>query len=438
MTQTTQPPAVRSRRLPRQDAHPAFPWTPGRTASRASTHPTTVPTAPLSRLPLGSPPEPRPPVDIQYDDASLPNASTREPAEPRRGTGYLPYRYSIAGLLTVGSQVPLPELEYFRAPTLGRHLDIEIRVGKVGRSRFRSRARLLRFDGPAGVRYEEHLGRFAANFAIDLGDRIQVTVSHLLARSAHVAYTNVVEALLRFALASRGYLLLHSACVELEGHGVLLSARTDTGKTGTVLRLLREAGARFLSDDMTIVAPDGTATCFPKPLTISSHTLRAVDPGDLARPEWWWLGVKSRVHSKSGRGVGMAIGNQNLPVMTANAITQILVSPPKYDVDRLVACELTHSTTVTDAFILERGTPSLSDVPTTDALRELIENTDDAYGFPPFRYLAPVLVMGGAAYDELRRRELDVLQEALRRVRVRRMVSDSFDWADRIARALDR
>ena len=33
----------------------------------------------------------------------------------------------------------------------------------------------------------------------------------------------------------------------------MLSALTDTGKTGTVLRLLRESGGRFLSDDMTIL-----------------------------------------------------------------------------------------------------------------------------------------------------------------------------------------
>ena len=53
-------------------------------------------------------------------------------------------------------------------------------------------------------------------------------------------------------------MLLHSACLELDGRGILLSARTDTGKTGTVLRLLRDT-ARFLSDDMTIVDADGNA-----------------------------------------------------------------------------------------------------------------------------------------------------------------------------------
>ncbi len=378
----------------------------------------------------------RAPVAVHYDDQTAPVASYRMPTVAPRGTGYLPYRYSVAGLLTIGSQVPLRELEYFRAPWLGKGLDIEIRVGKVGRGRPRARAQLLRFEGPAGVRYEEHLGRLAANFAIDLGDRIHVTLSSLLARSPHVAYTNVIEALLRFAVAARGHILLHSACLEIDGRGVLLSAKTDTGKTGTVLRILRERGAKFLSDDMTIVSPDGTATCFPKPLTISSHTLRAVDPGDLRRTEWMWLGVRSRIHSKGGRGIGLAMGNQNLPIMTANALTQMMVSPPKYAVDRLVACELTTTTTVSEAFIIERGTPALGEVSAHDALPELIENTDDAYGFPPFRYLAPVLVVGGEAYAELRQRELDVLTSALTAIRVRRMASDNFDWADRIPEVL--
>jgi dolichol-phosphate mannosyltransferase len=378
----------------------------------------------------------RPPVDVLFDEPHHSTASYRERRVSPRGTGYLPYRYAIGGLVTIGSQVALHELDFFREPRLGKDLDIEIRVGKVGKGSWKSRARLLRFDSPVGVRYEEHFGRLAANFAIDLGDRIHVTLSSLLARSPHVAYTNVIEALLRFVIASKGHLLLHSACVELDGRGVMLSARTDTGKTGTVLRLLREKGARFLSDDMTIVSSDGTAYCFPKPLTISSHTLRAVDPGDLTRAEWARLSVQSRIHSKAGRGVGLAMGDMNLPIMTANALTQIVVPPPKYRADRLVPCELLESVDVSDVFIIERGESALVDVPSGQALGELLENTEDAYGFPPFRYLAPVLVIGGEEQDRLRERERLVLDSALANVRVRRMASDCFDWADRIPMVL--
>ena len=168
-------------------------------------------------------------------------------------------------------------------------------------------------------------------------------------------YTNVIEALLRFVSVSRGVILLHSACLELDGSGLLLSARTDTGKTGTVLTLLREHGARFLSDDMTIIDPHGNATCFPKPLTISHHTLRAVQTGDLTRAEWRRLKLQSRLHSKEGRNFGMVLAGLNVPIMGINSLTQRIVPPPKYNVDRLVECNIISSTHVENLFVIERG-----------------------------------------------------------------------------------
>ena len=112
--------------------------------------------------------------------------------------------------------------------------------------------------------YREHLGSIGANFRVDLDNRINVTVSPLLAMSKHVVYTNVVEALLRFVLVSKGYMLLHSATVQLAGKTLMLSAQTDTGKTGTILRLMQEhpGNSGFLSDDMTIVNAEGEALCF--------------------------------------------------------------------------------------------------------------------------------------------------------------------------------
>jgi dolichol-phosphate mannosyltransferase len=372
------------------------------------------------------------PVRVLYEDPVEPAAHNRVRRVRPTGTGYLPFRYDVAGMVSVGSQIALPELECFREPTLGRNLDIEGRVGKVGVRGLRGRAQMLRFSGPDGVRYEEHLGRLGANFAIDFEPRISVTISSLLAKSPHVAYTNIIEALLRFAIAARGGMLLHSACIEMNGKGVLLSARTDTGKTGTVLRLLRDHHATFLSDDMTVVFPNGTARSFPKPMTISSHTLRAVDPGDLSRAEWWTLAVQSRLHSKGGRGIGMILGEHNLPVMTANALTQMVIPPPKYAADRLVAAESKRETKVSEIFIIERGAPSVQDVDERSALQELLANTEDAYGFPPFRYLAPELSIGGCELQDLKRKEENVLNGILGGVRVRRLVSDNFGWPEEI------
>ena len=59
-------------------------------------------------------------------------------------------------------------------------------------------------------------------------------------------------------------------------------------------------------------------------------------------------------------------------------------------------------------------------------------NTDDAYGFPPFQYLAPAIVLGDGDYADLLRREREVLAGAMAKIPVRRLASDSFGWADTI------
>jgi glycosyltransferase involved in cell wall biosynthesis len=369
-------------------------------------------------------------VDVQSPDGTSASAA-------RRRSRYLTYRYNVADIVKIGSQVMLPELEFFRAQHIADdEVDIAVRVGDVGRRRPRSRATMIESLHPTVVCYQEHLGRLGANFRARLDERITVEVGPLLARSSHVVYANILEPLLRFAMVAHGRMLLHSACVELEGTGVMLSALTDTGKTGTVLRLLREHEGRFLSDDMTVIDRSGNASWFPKPLTISAHTLRAVSADDLTRSEWRRLQIQSRLHSKGGRSMGIALSRFNVPIMGINALTQMLVPPPKYCVDRLVPCRITDTTRVRELFIIERGSPRLADLDKRDALTRLLANTDDAYGFPPFRYLAPTINIGFKGYQELRAAERDILAGFLGNVRVRTLASDSFGWADEIPRLI--
>ncbi|MFF3852289.1 glycosyltransferase [Micromonospora sp. NPDC002575] len=355
----------------------------------------------------------------------------------RRRYQYLKYRYDVAGVVTIGSQIMLPELEFFRAQWVAdADVDIAVRVSDVGGRGPQRRAALTQYADRSVLRYEEQLGRLGANFRIQLGSPIEIQVGPLLARSPHVVYTNIVEALLRFVMVARGHMLLHSACVTLDGVGVMLSALTDTGKTATVLRLLRDHGGLFLSDDMTIVRPDGTATCFPKPLTISAHTLRAVQAQDLTPREWRRLQVQSRLHSKGGRSLALTLARFNLPIMGINALTQLLVPPPKYSVDRLVPCRIGTTTRVEELFVIERGRPAMSELDHDETVNRMIRNTDDAYGFPPFRYLAPSLAIDGLHYPELRVREREILAGFLSHVRSRVLVSDRFGWADDIPRLL--
>jgi dolichol-phosphate mannosyltransferase len=358
----------------------------------------------------------------------------RRPAGPaaRRGTRGpgRRHRYDVGGFVAIDSAVALRELAHFERAELARPADIVVGVGMVGHHR--PRLRPVVTHAPEFVSYQEHLGRLGANFRLDFTDQINVTVGPLLACSPHVVYTNVIEALLRFVLVSQGRILLHSATLELDGCGVMLTARTDTGKTGTILRLLRERSGRFLSDDMTIVEPDGLAFCYPKPLTISAHTLRAVNQDALRRREHLKLAVQSRLHSKSGRSVGSRLADMNLPIMALNAVTQAIVPPPKYMVDRLVPCEFATSTRVRELFVIERGPAAMEELDHDRAIDIMLENTDDAYGFPPFRYFAPAIAIGGEDYAALRERERELVAKFLADVRVRRLARDDFSWADAI------
>jgi dolichol-phosphate mannosyltransferase len=377
----------------------------------------------------------RDPVRILVDLTSIGSHDGPQDHAPssRKRSRYLTYRYDIAGVVTIGSQIRLPELEFFRAQWVADdEVDIAVRVGDVGRRTPHKRASMTQYVEPTVIRYEEHFGRIGANFRIHLGQPISVEVGPLLAHSCHVVYTNIIEPLLRFVMVTRDRMLLHSACVEVNGVGVMLSALTDTGKTGTVLRLLREHGGRFLSDDMTVIDAHGNAWCFPKPLTISAHTLRAVSADDLTRPEWRKLQFQSRLHSKGGRSIALALARFNLPIMALNATTQILIPPPKYTVDRLIPCRMASATQVRELFIIERGQPRLADLDHGSALQQLITNTDDAYGFPPFRYLAPAITLNGQDYHHLREAEQDILASFLGHVRLRVLSSDTFGWADEI------
>jgi len=73
-----------------------------------------------------------------------------------------------------------------------------------------------------------------------------------------------------------------------------------------------------------------------------------------------------------------------------------------------------------------------ADLDHDSALDQLIANTDDAYGFPPFRYLAPAISVGGQDYHQLRQTEREILAEFLSHLRIRVLGSDSFGWADEI------
>jgi hypothetical protein len=286
--------------------------------------------------------------------------------------------------------------------------------------------------------YREHLGPLAANFTLRMGDPIEIKVSPILAMSPHVVYTNIVEAFLRFLLVSKGYVLLHSAALVGEHGATLLSAQTDTGKTSTVISLVRSRGYRFLSDDMTIIDPSGDAISYPKPMTLSFHTMGVAKDGKLSASDRARLAIQSRLHSKSGREVGRTLGEKNLPIMTINSAVQFLVPPPKHRIEDLFVCAVGGRAPIRNIVLMERGEELLENVELDAAVEKLLENTDDAYGFPPFALFAPMIRIGGDDYAALRRKEADLLRTAIQNAQRWHLRVKGHEWAERLPALIDR
>ena len=352
--------------------------------------------------------------------------------EPTDSQESFVYTYDIHGIVCISSMFQLPELEYFRVVGLSGDPDIRVRLERrhPGRRSTERREPSRRSDN--NIHYEEMLGRLGFEVTIAQRPCIEVAVSPLLQYSRHVLYTNIVEPILRWTFVRKGYVLLHAACIAFDGKAVLVTARTDTGKTSTILQAVEHYSCAFLSDDMTIVGRDGTVMSYPKPLTISNHTLHAVNGGAaLSRWEQFALQIQSRLHSRSGRQVGMQLSETKLPAATMNSIVQMIIPPPKYMVHRLIPkVKYGDVATLAHAVVIERGPVSEETLSHAEAVEVFVRNGEDAYGFPPYPTLAPSLSQWNG--EDLHIRETAIISDAVRHIPMLRLRDPNYAWWKRL------
>jgi dolichol-phosphate mannosyltransferase len=339
--------------------------------------------------------------------------------KPRRSRAGGPYGYDIHGIVSVMSEARLPELERFRVGQLAGDPDIRVCLGRIS-----ANGNGL---GPTAIRYREGPGRLGFGVEIEVGMPIEATASALVGRSPHVLYTNVVEPILRWTFADRGYALVHAACLADGDDAFLVTARTDTGKTTTSLRLLDSGPYSFLSDDLTLVAPNGRVLPYPKPLTISRHTLKAVKTPLLTRRERAGLVVQSRLHSRSGRRFALILARTHLPAATINALIQRLVPPPKYHVERLVpGVAVAPGARLAGMVVIQRGGLGEVVLSEDEALETLMTNCEDAYGFPPYSAIEGSLRRRNGS--DLKQVERSIVASALSGLPASLLRSETMDW----------
>jgi dolichol-phosphate mannosyltransferase len=345
------------------------------------------------------------------------------------------HSYDIHGLVTVASDVRLPELERFRVESLRDRPTIRVRIGKLSRAQSELVAALAFFA--RHTRYDEKLGRMGFGIEIGIGRSVEVVASPLLRYSPHVLYTNVVEPILRWTFVKKGYALVHAACIAVDGRAYLITAQTDTGKTTTILKTLDNHKCSFLSDDLTLLSPDGRVLMYPKPLTVSRHTVAAVKTPLLKRIERMTLGYQSRIHSRSGRQFAFQLAKTGLPVATINALVQMIVPPPKYDIERLVpGVDVAKEARVEGLIVIQRGGTGDVELAPDEALQTLLDNCEDAYGFMPYPVIAPFLHRSNGS--SLKPIERAIVAAALSGRSATLLMSETMDWWERLPQALRR
>jgi hypothetical protein len=347
------------------------------------------------------------------------------------------FNYDIHGIITVTSEVILPELEPFHTMQGFENPTIQVRVGKP-----KNRPDSDYKPGERHLFYKEIFGMLGFEAEIVIGERVNILASPLLRYSPHVLYTNLVEPVLRWSFVERGYALVHGATIAFGDQAYMITARTDTGKTTTLLKILNHQrrytdNASFISDDMTLVSPDGVAMTYPKPMTISHHTVQAVNSAVLTRRERLVLLYQSRIHSRSGRKIAFFLGKTKLPMASINSIVQFLVPPPKYNVQRLVPrVKLARTARLAGLFIIERGQEEMDKpLDKSEAIEMLLSNCEDAYGFPPYDDIKEFLYMPNGT--DLRPIEQGIIRSALGNLPSTLIRSNHLEWWRRIPAFVD-
>ncbi|MBE7533338.1 MAG: polyprenol monophosphomannose synthase [Ardenticatenaceae bacterium] len=292
------------------------------------------------------------------------------------------FRYDLHGLLRLESQVRLPELAWFETALPLPHVDVALRVDRLGTPS----------PQPGAITYDERLSRFGFGVAIMPGDYTEIVISPALAHAPYALYKSVLEPVLRWALIHRGCALVYGSCVAEGRQAQLIVPAEERGKTEMALQRVL-AGSGFLGDDFVILAADGRVYAFPKPVTVTREVLRPLRPHlALPRRQRWRLWLQNLFYSQDGRQTGIQLSQRRWPAATFNIYLQRLLPPPKIAITRLLPqVKIVPSAMLTTVTALAADGQTLTPLSAADAATWLHGRTQAAQGFPPYALLTEQL-----------------------------------------------
>ena len=321
--------------------------------------------------------------------------------------------YDLHGILGIESDAPLSELGFFETAVPPAQIDLKIRLDRHG-----TPSRL-----PGGISYDERMGRFGFGLTVLPGEYTEVVVSPLLERSPHFLFTNIVEPVLRWSLVRKGFALVNAGCVTLGDETILLHGLRDIGPA--LFELCKVEGAAFLGDDLTILGRNGCAYSYPKPVTVSPE----MQPTGSDAPRWrerWGVRGQRLLYSQAIRRLGLWLSQRDLPAATLNTYVQWLIPQPKYMLDRFVPGLVYGSSTAVSTILLVSHEKINQSSRAKQNIEKSLQQRTDSYSFQPQPLLASELSQWQR--EDLQRKELAIIQQALQNSRVKTIQNAPQDW----------
>ncbi len=183
--------------------------------------------------------------------------------------------YNLHGLLKIRSDINL-NFNYFRHEKLNYNLDIRlVKDFNVNKKNLKKLGLFYYgLENNDSIYFESRFSGFRPRvFLKNLSGKTTLLINKAFYLTRlPINFHNFIKIILQMKLSIMGYSLLHSACLEYNGEGILISALADTGKSTTVLNCLRKKSFSYLSDDLIIIDKERIAYCMPR--LINFRTLK--------------------------------------------------------------------------------------------------------------------------------------------------------------------
>lgn len=128
------------------------------------------------------------------------------------------------------------------------------------------------------------------------------------------------------------------------------------------------------------------------------------------------------------------LAKYNLPIFTINAWGQRIVRPPKFKIESLLnTIKIEKNTAVKSIYFLSREGNKCEILDTESALMTALDNSDDAFLFPPYQDLLDHIVIKGQNASMLLAVERQILKQFLSGINCFALKSDTRSWYNMIA-----